>query len=154
MPKTKKAPIEMPIMREMCETCPFREDRDGVDEVRTGVMQRVLTEGSQTCHSTGIANGEPHDSHLCRGARNFQLEVFPELFEVVAAVDDAGVEEGGGAGRLGAREVFHRFPGPVLPGSLAARRTRGRGTVHVVSLARHERRLSRVQGGVNPGPNN
>ena len=45
----------MPIMLELCATCPFREDRDGVNEVRTGVTQRVLTEGSQTCHSTGLA---------------------------------------------------------------------------------------------------
>ena len=47
----------MPIMPELCATCPFREDRDGVNEVRTGVMQRVLTEGSQTYHSTGLARG-------------------------------------------------------------------------------------------------
>ena len=45
-PKTRKKPIEMPIMPELCATCPFREDRDGVNEVRTDVMQRVLTEGS------------------------------------------------------------------------------------------------------------
>ncbi len=89
MPKTKKQPIEMPIMPEMCATCPFREDRDGVDEVRTGVMQRVLTEGSQTCHSNGIANGEPHDSHLCRGARNFQLEVFARLGVIKEPTDEA-----------------------------------------------------------------
>ena len=89
MPKTKKTPIEKPIMPEMCATCPFREDRDGVDEVRTGVMQRVLTEGSQTCHSTGIANGEPHDSHLCRGARNFQLEVFARLGVIDEPTDEA-----------------------------------------------------------------
>ena len=89
MPKTRKKPIEMPIMREMCETCPFREDREGVDEVRTGVMQRVMTEGSQTCHSTCLAIGERHDSHLCRGARNFQLEVFARMGVIGAPTDEA-----------------------------------------------------------------
>lgn len=72
----------MPIMRERCETCPFREGR-------IGIMQRVLAEGSQTCHSTGIANGEPHDSHLCRGARNFQLQVFARLGVIEEPTDEA-----------------------------------------------------------------
>ena len=53
----------MPIMPEMCATCPFREDRDGVNEVRTGVMQRVLT---AVIHGDDALDGrsEEHTSEL------------------------------------------------------------------------------------------
>ena len=61
----------MPIMAQRCSTCPFNPDGD--QELRSKIMQRVVTEASQTCHSTGVMHGRP-DTHLCRGARDFQLE--------------------------------------------------------------------------------
>ena len=88
----KKKPVEMPIMSEMCATCPFREDGDDPSEVRNSVMQRVLTEASQTCHSTGIAHGKQHDTHLCRGARDFQLKIFSRLGVIEAPTDEAWEE--------------------------------------------------------------
>jgi len=48
----------------------------------------------------GAADGE-HRSQLLKNGRKVLLEThlgsFGELFQIVAAIDDAGVEEGGGA---------------------------------------------------------
>ena len=38
------------------------------------IQQQCLTKGSQICHHP-VVEGEP-ETHLCRGARDFQLQVF------------------------------------------------------------------------------
>lgn len=50
-----------------CETCPFSDG--GCLPVRAKVEQRAMTEGSQMCHSTD-------NKTLCRGARDFQIQMF------------------------------------------------------------------------------
>jgi hypothetical protein len=66
-----------PVMRKKCPTCPFSEE--GWSEVRELLEQRVLSEGSPVCHSTGPgAISEKtlcKQDRLCRGARDFALSI-------------------------------------------------------------------------------
>lgn len=65
----------MPVMAELCPTCPFLDDGDL--RMRARIQNQVLTDASQTCHhSGGLAN---RDTHLCRGARDFQLQIFHRM---------------------------------------------------------------------------
>jgi hypothetical protein len=76
----------MPVMRRQCATCPFREGADR--ELRHRIEERVLTSASQTCHHTGTIHGR-EDTHLCRGARDHQLQFFYRLGVIAAATDAA-----------------------------------------------------------------
>lgn len=77
----------MPVMPKRCKTCPFNEN--GCKEVRDSVMGRLL-EVSQTCHSTGVALNPPRkDTHLCRGARDVQIEFFYRMGFLEEASDTA-----------------------------------------------------------------
>lgn len=67
----------MAIMGAQCKTCPFRE-RGPVD-LRSVIEARILSGVNQTCHSTGVALGKRRDTHLCRGARDFALNLFHRL---------------------------------------------------------------------------
>jgi hypothetical protein len=78
--------LGMPIMPQMCDSCPF--NKNGHLQTRAQVEQRVLTIGSQTCHSTGAKYGRP-DTHLCRGGRDFQLQIFYRLGFLEAPTDEA-----------------------------------------------------------------
>lgn len=66
---------KMPVMKGMCETCPFSEN--GSLEVRANVESRTLRGINQTCHHSGGL--DKRDTHLCRGARDFQLRLFVAL---------------------------------------------------------------------------
>lgn len=83
----KPHPIDMPIMVSMCATCPFRDG--GCQQLRSRIEQQVLTTASQTCHSTGVAIGRRYDTHLCRGARDFQLQIFYRLGVIAKPTDEA-----------------------------------------------------------------
>lgn len=76
---------KMPVMKGMCETCPFGEDGDV--EVRTNVQERTLKGINQTCHHSGGLN--KRDTHLCRGARDFQLRLFVAMGFLPEATDAA-----------------------------------------------------------------
>lgn len=80
-------PGEMPVMKEQCKTCPFRDGGD--PRLRARIEQDVLTKASQTCHSTGVMHGKRYDTHLCRGARDFQLTIFYRLGVIEAPTDEA-----------------------------------------------------------------
>lgn len=84
--KNKQRPIDMPIMKEMCKTCPFgpKGDQELADRIRL----TVLTEASQTCHTTGVMIGK-EDTHLCRGARDIQLRFFHILGVIAQPTDEA-----------------------------------------------------------------
>lgn len=79
-----------PVMKGMCKTCPFREEHEGQIEIANMVRNRCLTEASQICHHPRL-HGKKED-HLCRGARQFQLQVFFRL-GVIEAETDAAWEE-------------------------------------------------------------
>ena len=76
----------MPVKDTKCSTCPFGPN--GNQQIREMVERRILTEASQTCHSTGVAHGR-QDTHLCRGARDFQLQVFRRIGVISAPTDEA-----------------------------------------------------------------
>jgi len=86
MPKKLQNIRDMPIMPQMCSSCPF--NKHGHLQTRAQVEQRVLTIGSQTCHSTGAKYGKP-DTHLCRGGRDFQLQCFYRMGFLEAPTDEA-----------------------------------------------------------------
>lgn len=76
----------MAVMKEKCGTCPFSED--GHPVVRAKVEAMVMSEASQTCHSTGAVRGK-RDTHLCRGARDYQLRLFFGMGFIDAPTDEA-----------------------------------------------------------------
>ncbi|MDJ0706412.1 MAG: hypothetical protein QNJ46_24340 [Leptolyngbyaceae cyanobacterium MO_188.B28] len=69
-----------PVMLKQLSTCPFRTDERGrhPDSVLAAkIQQRCLTQASQNCHHPSLS-GQP-ETHLCRGARDFQLQIFYRL---------------------------------------------------------------------------
>jgi hypothetical protein len=71
----------MKVMQAQCATCPFR----GESDVRAMVEQRCLTQASQICHAPRL-HGK-RETHLCRGARNFQLTIFYRMGFLNAPTD-------------------------------------------------------------------
>jgi hypothetical protein len=51
------------------------------------IQQQCLTEASQICHHPHL-HGKP-ETHLCRGARDFQLQIFHRLGVIEAPTDKA-----------------------------------------------------------------
>jgi len=69
-----------PVMQAKCPTCPFNKNRDGkeqIPELADKVRRRCLTQASQICHHPRLKGKK--QNHLCRGARDFQLQVFHRL---------------------------------------------------------------------------
>lgn len=67
-------------MQNQCATCPFRTDSTGrhPDPMLVHrIQQQCLTEASQICHHPRLM-GKP-ETHLCRGARDFQNTIFYRL---------------------------------------------------------------------------
>lgn len=65
------------VNKDRCHACPFGEN--GLDIVRWRVEKRCLS-ASQICHST--------DSTLCRGARDYQLQIFYRMGFLAAPTDE------------------------------------------------------------------
>lgn len=68
------------VMKIKCPTCPFTQNESGREadpNIAGKVRRRCLTEASQICHHPRI-HGMKED-HLCRGARDFQLEFFHRI---------------------------------------------------------------------------
>jgi len=66
-----------PVMQKKCSSCPFKENEYGkynCPELVERIQKDVLQEASQICHHPRLSNNE--QTHLCRGARNFQLQIF------------------------------------------------------------------------------
>lgn len=61
-------------MKKQCISCPFGPDGD--KEVMCRVMERLLRV-SQTCHHSGGIY-KP-DTHICRGARDWQLTILHRM---------------------------------------------------------------------------
>lgn len=77
----------MPVMKGMCSTCPFHEQHIGQIEIADMVRKRCLTEASQICHHPRLHGKK--ETHLCRGARDFQLMIFHRLGVIDEATDEA-----------------------------------------------------------------
>ena len=79
-----------PVMPEMCKTCPFREDESGRHKnVRlvSRIQCQVMTEASQICHHPRVSGHV--ETHLCRGARDYQLTLFYRLGFIESPTDGA-----------------------------------------------------------------
>ena len=77
-----------PIMKANCPTCPFREDaRQDQRELAESVKARIGFSASQICHHPVLA-GSP-ETHLCRGARDWQLDLLCRMNFIKAPTDEA-----------------------------------------------------------------
>src|ERR1700752_2316093 len=79
-----------PVMQRQCPTCPFRVNEKGrhADPVLVArIEEQCLTEASQICHHPALSGRK--ETHLCRGARNFQLQIFYRLGFLKAPTDAA-----------------------------------------------------------------
>ena len=76
---------EFEVMAKKCGTCPFGPNGD--QKTRQIVEARAL-QVSQTCHSTGAIRGKP-DTKLCRGSRDFQIQIMHRLGVIKEATDEA-----------------------------------------------------------------
>ena len=68
------------VRKAKCPTCPFRTDERGRhrDPHLVGrIQEQCLKKASQICHHPALY-GKPQ-TYLCRGARDFQLEIFYRL---------------------------------------------------------------------------
>lgn len=77
-------------MKGKCPTCPFNKGgngREAAPDIADMVRHRCLTEASQICHHPRL-HGKKED-HLCRGARDFQLEVFHRIGLLETPTDEA-----------------------------------------------------------------
>ena len=73
-----------PVMAHKCATCPFGENGD-VD-VRNSVTERLVTlQGSQICHHPRLHGKE--ETRLCRGARDFQLNLLHCMGQIAEPTD-------------------------------------------------------------------
>lgn len=79
-----------PVMAKQCATCPFRTDEHGRHPdgaLVAKIQQRCLTEASQICHHPTMS-GQPQ-THICRGARDFQLQILYRIGLLVEPTDAA-----------------------------------------------------------------
>ena len=82
------------VMKKKCATCPFREDEQGRCEdprLTNRIKQDVLTQASQICHHPRLDGKE--ETHLCRGARDFQIEIFHRIGFLDVPTDEAWNEK-------------------------------------------------------------
>lgn len=96
----------MPVMKAKCSTCPFGEDGDRVLEAR--VTSRLLG-ASQICHHPRLSNHR--ETHLCRGARDWQLTIFYRLGQLSEPTDAAWAAKLGERGR---EADYVSFTAPTL----------------------------------------
>ena len=81
-----------PLRATMCQTCPFRPGSK-YEYLREDLELSAKLESSRVCHSTGSDNAiNKHTGfppHICRGARDVQLEFFTQLGILDAPTDEA-----------------------------------------------------------------
>lgn len=97
----------LPVRATMCPTCPFRPGSK-YEYLRDDLDLSARMQASRICHSTGSNNainkrtGFP--DHICRGAREVQLEMFANMGVITEPTDEAWND---------AREQY-RFPRQVI----------------------------------------
>jgi hypothetical protein len=76
----RKDTTDWPVMAKQCATCPLRQDAHGRypdERLASSVIERCITRASQVCHHARLHGRR--ESHLCRGARDYQLMIFYRL---------------------------------------------------------------------------
>lgn len=85
-----------PVMKAMCSTCPWRHGSPAAF-LRADLEERSLHE-SRICHSTGgshvFEEAKPVSAEpmICRGSRNFQLQLMCGLGVIAEPTDQAWAE--------------------------------------------------------------
>lgn len=80
----------MKVRKTQCETCVFKDECDGGvvlgDGRREEIKQNLLNGINQLCH---------HDNNktICRGGRNFQLQIFHRMNLIPEPTDEALAKE-------------------------------------------------------------
>lgn len=77
----------MPVMKGKCKSCPFHEKHQGQIEIANMVRKRCMTEASQVCHHPQLQGKK--ETHLCRGARDYQQQIFHRMGVIDAPTDEA-----------------------------------------------------------------
>lgn len=81
----------LPLRKTMCATCPFKPGSKYA-ELAPSLTASALNQASRICHSTG-SNAIHHKTgkkpHLCRGARDVQLDVMAAMSVIAAPTDEA-----------------------------------------------------------------
>lgn len=86
-PKPRRKKV-LPVRGRMCKTCPFHAA--GWTHIQDLLKERALTEASPICHSTGKSLTRCEGkAQICRGARNFQIEIFYRMGFLSAPTDAA-----------------------------------------------------------------
>lgn len=101
---------DWPVMKRKCPTCPFTHNESGREtapDIADRVRRRCLTEVSQICHHPRI-HGEKED-HLCRGARDFQLEFFHRIGFLEAPTDEEWENKQMESAKLGFEHFIWKF---------------------------------------------
>lgn len=76
-------------MKHKCSTCPFHEDTPERIELANMVRGRSL-QMSQICHHPRLKGKK--ESHLCRGARDFQIQILYGMGLLREPTDEAFAE--------------------------------------------------------------
>jgi hypothetical protein len=85
---------DFPIMPHQCSSCPLRTDKRGRypdPRLAASVIERCVTRASQICHHPRL-HDKP-ETHLCRGARDFQITIFYRLGFLKEPTDAAWKEK-------------------------------------------------------------
>ena len=80
MPKVKSA---KDVNKNMCKTCMFRYDENSVilsHERLAEIKAMLITGTNQICHT---------NNRICRGGRNYQLEMFKRMGFIEEASDES-----------------------------------------------------------------
>lgn len=77
------------VMPAMCSTCPF--GMDGDHRLANEVLNRTIGKASQICHHPALSGKK--ETHLCRGARDVQLNVLCAMGLLTEPTDKAFQEK-------------------------------------------------------------
>ncbi len=78
------------VVSVQCASCPWRDDRGIIrdqPEMLGNLMTAVLSRANQFCHAPALSGRA--EMQICRGARDFQLQVFHRLGVLPAPTDQA-----------------------------------------------------------------
>ena len=77
------------VNKQKCSSCPFRKNKQGRypdERLVARIQQDVITNANQVCHHPRLSGKAGHS--LCRGARDFQLQIFHSIGFLEEATDE------------------------------------------------------------------
>jgi hypothetical protein len=73
-------PKQLPVMKNYCQTCPFKPNEQGHYQdmaLANQVIKRTLFQAHQICHGTEGKNRKPHNR--CKGAFDHNMEIYQRM---------------------------------------------------------------------------